>query len=135
MTKKDIKKIKEHAKQKNVLYIEDDVIMNVTLKESLKMIFNECYSAEHGQEALDIFKNKKTDLIITDLEMPVMDGIKFIETIKNIEKTTPPIIVTSAYNDVPEYFYKLLNLGIENNLTKPFNTDELLKAIYKAFFE
>jgi CheY-like chemotaxis protein len=100
----------------------DDELMNrkvaskILIKENFKVL-----EAVNGQNALEILKENRVELILMDLMMPIMDGYKAIEAIKRDKKTSSiPIIVISALSD-KEAIIKGLSLGAIDYLTKPFD--------------
>jgi len=84
---------------------------------------------ENGKLALDSFDELCPDLIITDIRMPVMDGL---EMAYNIKKKNPniPIIVTTGHND-EDLFLKSIDIGIDKYIKKPVNFSELIETIKK----
>lgn len=110
-----------------VLYIEDDKLVRTIVQERLDECVKELYVAENGDEGLALFKTKNPNLIITDLNMPVMSGIEFIKKIRSIDSSVP-VIVTSALTDV-DSFVKSIELKVEKYILKPFSPDEVLSAI------
>lgn len=79
--------------------------------------------ASNGQEALDIIKNNKVDILITDVKMPLLDGLGIIRQINENSYNIKSIIL-SGHDDF-KYVKEAVKLGVENYLLKPINTDEL----------
>jgi YesN/AraC family two-component response regulator len=92
-----------NLKKLSLLYVEDDDNTREELEFFLKSKVKELYVAKNGQEGFDSFQKYKPDLIITDIQMPIINGIKMIKLIKEIDQTIPIIIVT-AFNDVDYLF-------------------------------
>ena len=123
----------------NILLV-DDVSENIY---SLKMMIEDSFdvnifSALSAQEGMEILMNENIDLILTDVQMPEIDGFEFVEYLKNIEKTKdiPVIFITGIY-DKDEYKTKGYNLGAIEYITKPIH-DILLNSklkVYIDFFE
>lgn len=82
--------------------------------------------AENGKQALDIFIKEKPDLLITDIRMPVMDGLELIEKAK--EYMDAEFIIMSGYNDF-SYAKKAIHLGVSEYILKPLDEDEFIDAI------
>ena len=61
----------------SLLYVEDESLVREMVVEYLDIFFLEIYEASNGLEALEIYNDKKPDMIITDIEMPKMNGLKF----------------------------------------------------------
>ena len=119
----------QNYKDITILYVEDEVSIRSSVENCLKSIFN-MVSAQNGQEALEKFKSNNIDLIVTDINMPVKNGISMMEEIREISPKMP-IIVTSAY-DEEENMKKVLNLNVHKYLSKPFDMKELVMNIMSA---
>ncbi|APW65124.1 hypothetical protein LPB137_04345 [Poseidonibacter parvus] len=119
--------IKKHL---SILYIEDDEIMALKLKSILEKIFYEVIIAKNGQEAYAIFKGThKIDLIISDINMPKMDGLEFLEKVREIDENIPFIFLTGRNES--KKMLRAIELSITNYLLKPIDLDKLLLAINK----
>ncbi|GFZ34359.1 DNA-binding response regulator [Clostridium zeae] len=79
--------------------------------------------ASSGTEALEMFNKKNVEVIITDITMPNMDGLKLIEEIKKVNSKTK-FIMLSGYDDF-QYAKKAISIGVENYILKPINEEEL----------
>ena len=83
----------------------------------------------NGEEALEILKQGRFDLIVTDIKMPKMDGIEFLKKIRKKGNKTPVIVVTGF---IPLYNRKMiLDMGADAFLTKPFNISEFTTTLSK----
>ena len=87
-------------------------------------------TASDGHQALDIMSQQKIDLLITDIQMPHMDGLALLSEVRALYPDTHCILLT-AYGEF-EYARKALQLGVENYLLKPLQIDELEETITKA---
>ncbi len=119
----DLKKI-------TVLYVEDEDVIRTQTADIFQSVFKETFIAQNGQEALNLFieNQNKIDIIISDINMPVMTGIEMAEHIAKNLTTTTPIIFTTAYNS-EEYLLKALELDIAKFITKPIKIKELITEI------
>lgn len=118
---------------KTILIVEDDETQRVLLEAFIKNHLDlKCYKAENGQKAIQILKKHhlKIDLIITDLQMPVMDGIELLENIQDVYAHIP-VIVMSASQDIQDAV-KAMTLGANNYITKPYDKDRLPVTIKNA---
>lgn len=116
----------ESGKRGTVLIVEDNRELRQYLMSSLSALFN-MLEAENGQKALDILKDKEVDLIITDVMMPVMDGVKLCKLMKqNLRTCHIPVYMLSAKVDV-KYQLEGLQVGADDYIAKPFSM-EVLKA-------
>ena len=93
----------------------------------MKSVFFEVYSAKNGDEGIKKFKKFAPDLIVTDIAMPIMDGLDMAKMINEISPTTP-IIALSAFSD-KEKLLKAIEVGVDKYILKPVDMDELLLAI------
>ena len=117
------------SKDLNVLYVEDDISLREEVSIFLSDIFKSVDLAVNGREGLEKLALHPYDIVITDIKMPVMDGIEMIENIKKLYPAQP-ILVTSAHNEV-EYLIKLINLGVENFITKPLQSEQVFRVLHK----
>ncbi len=113
----------------NILYIEDDKETNEEITETLKMFSQNVFSAYCVEEALQIYKNNTIQLIITDIELPEVNGISLIEQIR-ASNIFIPIIVISAYK-TNDYLFSCANLNIQSYIIKPINAEKLKESLYK----
>jgi len=125
-----IKTLTEESKNLKLLYIEDDEFARESTLETLSLFFNNITIAVDGQEGLDTFKKGDFDIIITDINMPIMNGIDMIFAIRKLDQDIT-ILVLSAYNN-PEYFESTIKAGIEGYLLKPIDLDQFIYLIDKS---
>lgn len=118
------------CRKMKVLYVEDYDLLREDMEQFLLGLFDTVTTAKDGKEALELYKNAKFDIIITDIEMPVMDGVLLT---KHIRLLNPEqlIIVTSAYNE-SQYLIPLLRMGVENFVTKPIDTEQFITVLLKT---
>jgi len=121
----------ELIKTLKVLYVEDEIVLRNTTCNSLNSILKEVIVADNGKEGLEKFKNDKFDLIITDLSMPIMNGVDMIEAIRKID-TKIPIIITTAYGSQNEDVAKLTQIGMNDYVMKPVDVMKLIQTIDKV---
>ncbi len=114
----------------SVLYVEDEDEVREALARFLRRRFPRLDMARNGREGLEMFQTRHYDVVVTDVKMPVMDGLEMARSIKAIHEEVPVIIVT-AYNEV-DYFLRAIEVGVNRYVKKPINPDELLLAIYKS---
>jgi len=131
MHKMDINiiKLKKYAAECSVLYAEDDELIRTQTASFLGRFFPDVVLAEDGRLGLDKYKERAFNVVITDINMPSMNGIEMIKAIKEINYEQI-ILVTSAYND-SEYLMSLINLNVMHFVLKPFNNKQFLYVIYK----
>jgi len=119
--------IDPYIKNLTCLYVEDDDVIRESFSFMLKRYFKEVFIAENGEIGLEMFKKKNPDIIISDIRMPVMDGIEMAKHIKKIDPNAYIIFVT-AFSDV-EYLKAALDLGVEGYLTKPLDKKALINKL------
>ena len=125
----NIVKLKKYASECSVLYVEDDELIRSETASFLGRFFPNVVLAEDGKLGLEKYKSEKFDVVITDINMPNMNGIEMIEAIKDLHYEQP-IIVTSAHNE-SQYLMSLINLNVTHFVQKPFNNKQFLYVLYK----
>jgi PAS domain S-box-containing protein len=112
-----------------ILYVEDDKDCRESVAAVFNNIFKKVYIASDGEEALKYYNaNKNTiDIIVSDINMPNIDGIELLEIIRK-DNETLPFIITSAYTE-SEYLLKSIELNITGYITKPLDMKILIKKI------
>jgi two-component system KDP operon response regulator KdpE len=109
-----------------ILVVDDESQITRVLRSSLKAHRYDVRTAADGVSALDTFHDWKPDLIITDLQMPEMNGIEFCREIRKISAV--PIIVLSVKGE-EKTKVDALDAGADDYVTKPFGIDELLARV------
>lgn len=125
-----VKELKYFAKDLNIIIVEDDKELNLQLVELLEVFFKEVNFAYNGTDALTLYKNKKYDIVLSDIKMPSMNGIKLSQELININKTQS-IIVLSAHTEI-NYIVDLIDIGIKQFIPKPFEEKEFLYRLLKV---
>mgnify|MGYP002713330707 CR=1 FL=1 len=112
------------------LLVEDEEFNLIVLEEMIKISYPdiELTMANNGQEAFEILKSFSFDLILSDINMPVMDGYTLIKKIKNELKLQTPTIAVTAFA-VQGDREKLLMAGFDDYISKPIDINELNKTI------
>ena len=113
-------------KSLNVLYAEDDLIIQESITRILKLFFKEVFVANDGSEALEIYHNNQIDVIILDYVMPNFDGYQTAKLIRDLNKKIP-IIITSAYTD-KEKLLNAIELNLIKYIEKPILYDDLINV-------
>jgi c-di-GMP phosphodiesterase len=113
----------------NLLYVEDDEIVRESIKNILRLNAKNVFIAKDGVEALEIIDKTHIDIIITDIRMPKLNGMEFIEYLRKNQKELP-VIITTAFNEI-EYLQKAIELKVEKFIHKPINIRELMEDIRK----
>jgi diguanylate cyclase (GGDEF)-like protein len=127
MTTKEILNI---TKKLHLLYVEDDVDMQRSSIALFNNFFDDIVVANNGIEALQKYEKNVIDIIITDIAMPQMDGIEFIQKIRASNKIIP-IIVYSAWNN-PAYMSACISLNIDGYIVKPIKSENFIEMLRKV---
>ena len=118
----------KHTKNLNVLYVEDNIEVQTQTAKMLQSFFNDICIANNEKIALELFVNNNSyHILITDIKMPILDGLGFIESIRKINKRVP-IIVLSAH-DNKDYFLKTINAGIDGYILKPYTLGQITNTL------
>ena len=111
-----------------VLLVDDSrTIRNIQKNVLAQLGHTEILEAGDGQEALDVLKNDKADLMLVDWNMPVMDGITFVRKIREIDKITPIMMCTTEAQK--DRVIEAIKAGVNNYVVKPFNVESLAEKI------
>lgn len=120
-------KILKKLKNLTILYAEDEKEMRENISDALSFYTKEVFSAENGEEAFSIFKEKKPDIIMSDIHMPILNGIEFIKKVREENREIPVIMIT-AHTD-KEYLLDAVELHMEKYIVKPINLTVLIDTL------
>ena len=117
---------------KRVLVVDDSSTMRKIVSRALRQAgldFDEILEAGDGQEALNLLENENVDLILSDINMPNMDGIEFLRQKKEIDgiKNIPVIMITTEGG--ADIIGEAKSLGAAGNIKKPFTPDKISEVI------
>ncbi|MEI6212984.1 MAG: response regulator [Desulfuromonadales bacterium] len=115
--------------KKQILVVDDEENARMALSKILVLEGYDVVSAGNGTEALAYLRCKHVDLIITDLNMPEMNGLAFLRELNSCHPASNVIMVT-AYGEVESYL-EAMTLGVFEYINKPVKYDELKKVIGK----
>ena len=110
-----------------IMVIDDEPLMRITVRDALKSEGYDVLTAETGKAGLDCLAGNRTDVLITDLRLPDIDGIKILKEVKAINPETQVILMT-AYGSIDSAVIAMKE-GASDYLTKPFSMDELLLMV------
>lgn len=113
-----------------ILVVEDKESMAQMLKETLELDGYEVVIAKDGSEGINIIRENKVDLVLTDLKLPKKDGIEVLKASKD-EAPLIPVIVMTAFGSV-ETAVNAMKLGAYDFITKPLDTDHLRLLIERS---
>lgn len=126
-----MKKLLERLKSLTILYAEDDPDVKKSVTGYLELVFGHVVGATTGTEAYERYESGGVDVVLTDIDMPGLNGIDLAKKIRAIDQTTPIIIMTA--HTKPEYLIDAVELNITRYLVKPFVGEALLGALEKSF--
>ena len=123
----------EILKSLNILYLEDEENIRKNITRTLQLLCNNVYDCSDSMEAIEVFENKKINIIISDISMPNINGIEFSKIIRKKNKQIPIILLT-AHTDT-DYLLEATKLKLVDYLIKPLNFLKLKEALINAVTE
>jgi two-component system, NtrC family, response regulator HydG len=113
-----------------VLVVDDDAGVRYTLREILESSDAAVEEASDGQEAIEWLQQHRADLIITDLKMPRVDGMKLLERLVDVPHA-PKVIVLTAHGS-ERHAVRAMKLGAIDYFSKPFDADQVMRVVERA---
>ena len=126
----DIKEIIKICKKIDILYVEDNDDLRLTTATLFQSFFKSVETSINGQEALEKYKIGKYDLIITDINMPKMNGLELIKAVLDINPNQEVIFV-SAHNEL-DVFLEIIKINYVNIILKPINIETIKNVFYRS---
>jgi len=120
----DMEEIVKQSRNIKLLYVEDNAIARESIRIILEEFFQDIIVAVDGEDGLEKLKNNDVDLIITDINMPRLNGLDMIAKIREFDENIP-ILIFSAYTE-SSYFVRSMKLGVDGYLLKPFDLDQFV---------
>jgi DNA-binding response OmpR family regulator len=114
-----------------ILYVEDEELIRQNAVEYLDRVFKNVLEAKNGIEAYKVYKAKKPDIIITDINMPHLSGLSLAKKIREHDKQTP-IIIATAHTQT-EYLIAAVELQLIKYIVKPITSKKLNEALTLAY--
>ena len=116
----------------NVLIVDDSTTMRTLIRKVLVIAgfdIGEYFEGANGQEALGILEHNWVDIILSDLNMPGMDGTALLKTLKNhkVWRNIPVVLITTESR--PEIIDPFMNLGVQDYIQKPFRPETIRKKL------
>ncbi len=121
--------IKKSKNKFKILVVEDEVINIYVIKGHLDAIGLDFTVVENGQDAVNLAKNDKFDLILMDLHLPILNGYDASKQIREFNKEIPIVAVSAAA--MPEDIIKCKEVGMNDHLSKPYLRDALIECLNK----
>ncbi|TAH27335.1 MAG: response regulator [Cytophagales bacterium] len=122
--------ISTSSPKNNILFVDDEINNLISFKAAFRQKYN-VFTAQGGNEALDIMKSNKILIIICDQKMPVMTGVELLEQVLNLYPDTIRMVLT-AYSDINTIIEAINKGKIYRYISKPWNEEELILIIDHA---
>ena len=122
--------IVKNLKGVSILLVEDSILNQKLAKKLLQSLNADITVAENGQIALNLLASNTFDVILLDLQMPVMNGFTTIRNIRDVMNISTPVIAVTGLTQYDEK-QKCLNAGMNDYLSKPFKKEDLFRKLYK----
>jgi len=119
--------MKDLLKNFTILYVEDEEMVRKNAVEYLSRISKNVLEASNGKEAISIWKKYKPDIIISDINMPKLNGLDMAKQIRQQDKNVQ-IIIATAHSDT-DYLLKAIELQLVKYIIKPITKEKLLNAL------
>lgn len=128
-----IESLKTSAKTFAILYVEDEK----SIREKMTIFFNKIFDhvdvASNGEEGFEKYIKTKHDIVITDIQMPIMNGLDMISKIRELDEHQE-VIVVSAYADT-NYLTKCIQLGVTAYVIKPIDFDQIINTLEQSIYK
>ena len=118
---------RDYLKSLSLLYVEDE---EDVFEQAIKLISRFCgklLTARDGAEGLEVYRTNQPDIIITDILMPVMDGLSMAAEIRKMDRKVPIVMLTAF--DQSGYLMRSIEIGIDKYVTKPFSFSQLSDSL------
>ncbi|MFZ4858136.1 MAG: sigma-54-dependent transcriptional regulator [Desulfuromonadaceae bacterium] len=113
-----------------ILYVEDEPTLRERISIILSMHFESVKTAANGLEALELFTHERPDIVVSDIQMPLMDGLEMTKRIRDIAPETP-VILGTAFTET-DHLIKAIELGVFAYVRKPIDCRKLVETITRA---
>jgi CheY-like chemotaxis protein len=119
-----------NLKQASILFVEDEPFLRESMVAWLEQRAGRVFCAEHGEAALEIMAANKIDLLVSDVRMPVMDGITLVKKVYETKKNPPLAILITGFSDLT--LREAYEMGVDAIVEKPIDREELLRALHHS---
>ncbi len=121
----------KNLQEMTLLYAEDELITQAIYKQHFSSYFKTIYTAENGQQAFALYRKNKPDVVILDINMPLMDGLQVCKKIRQTDQQTKIILLTSRTDK--QTLMDAVELGLTSYLDKPVTKERIIEALNKLF--
>jgi diguanylate cyclase (GGDEF)-like protein len=119
----------EYAKKITILYVEDEDDVREGYSRTLTRICSKLYTAHNGEYGLEMFEKYQPDIIVSDIKMPIMNGLDMIKSIKKIAPDVK-VVFTTAHSE-SAYLLEAIELQVDGYLLKPVQKKSLTDLVEK----
>ena len=130
MEKEELKSLIKKTQSFKVLFVEDDALTRDAVVDLLSAFFTSITTAVDGRDAWEKYTTQDVDIVITDINMPKMNGLELTSKIKE-KNPNMPVLILSAFNE-SEYFVESIRCGVDGYLLKPFELNQFFKIMSKV---
>ena len=123
----DLVQLTEETKKMTAMVVEDEAVANELLSSTFRNFFKEVTSAFNGKEGLELFKEKRPDIVFVDIIMPELDGIELARKIREINPQQMVVII-SASNDIQK-ISETIEIGVNSFIQKPIDTKKIIELL------
>jgi len=117
----------------SILFVEDDASIRENYVSTLKTTYMDVYEASDGIEAFEIYREYQPDIIISDINMPLLNGIDLVKKIRKVDNEVK-IIMLTAYTDT-QTLLQAVELKLSSYLVKPVSSKDMHEALHKVMQE
>ena len=110
-----------------ILYVEDEETTQELIADILKISCKELFIASDGKEGLTLYKNKKPDIVLSDIAMPNMDGLEMSKAIKQINPEQPIALFTAFSQS--SYLKQAAEIGVATYILKPLDEEQFFNSL------
>jgi len=121
---------KNMLKNMRVLYVEDDADIRQLMVKKLSRVVGEVLEAGNGQQGLELYRQQLPDLVVSDVQMPEMNGLDLTAAIKAINSNTPVILATAS-NEI-DHLLQAIATGVDGYVIKPIRTELLIETLNRC---
>jgi len=121
---------KEIIKTKTILLVDNDKDFTQTIGGILEMITRSVIVAKNGKEAFKMYKEYKPDIILSDINLPVISGLEFMQKVREIDNTIPIVVLTS-HTDT-SYLLEAVKLMLTDYVLKPIEIKKLVDVLHRC---
>lgn len=116
--------------KRKVLIVDDDPISLAVIQTILSTASYDIQTAINGRDGLDKFKKNPTSLVVTDIEMPIMDGKEMIQHLKELDEDVLVLVISA--HEQPEMIIETMRMGIYDYLIKPIDMNDVIAKLKRA---